>query len=127
MAVTISAFPSDSQDLADQDIYVSDSGDIALVSGLEDVRQRVIERLRFWVGQWFLGINAGVGYRTQIFQNPVSVGLAAAVVSDAIRSIDEVTGVTEVHAEIEPITRRMSYYARVQTRDGDIVLSETIA
>ena len=126
MARTISAFAPGEQAIDGQDIRITATGDLEIVDGLEDVRQRVIERLRFWLGQWFLGVHDGVPYRPEIFQRPTSVGLAAAVVSDQIRSVDEVTGVSKVFAEIDPLTRKMTYTATVSTPHGEMSMSETV-
>lgn len=126
MARTIAGFPNGGSLLSQQDLQVDAQGNLVIVDQLEDVRQRVLFRLRFWLGQWFLQVRSGVPYRPEIFQRPTSVGLAAAVVSDQIRSVDEVTGVSEVFAEIDPLTRKMTYSATVSTRYGSMSMNETV-
>lgn len=124
---TISAFAPDDHSADNQDIRVTSTGDLEIVDGLENVRQRVIERLRFWVGQWFLRVEDGVPYRPEIFHRPTSVGLAAAVVTSQIRDVEEVTGVANVVAQIDPLSRRMTYSATIMTVYGDMQIGETIA
>lgn len=126
MVRSIAAFAAGAQARDGQDIRLTNTGDLDIVEGLEDVRQRVIERLRFWFGQWYAGVNDGVPYRPEIFQRSTTVGLAAVVVSDQIRSVAEVTGVSNVFAEIDPQVRRMTYRARVSTVHGTMEIGETI-
>lgn len=123
---TISAFAAGEQAVDGQDIRLTPTGDLEVVDGLESVRQRVVERLRFWIGQWFLDVRGGVPYRPEIFQRPTSAGLAAAVVTDQIRSVEDVTGVHSVVASIDPLSRRMTYTATVATRYGDMQIGETV-
>ena len=126
MARTISAFAADDTRAEGQDIRLDARGNLEIVDGLEDVRQRVLERLRYWLAQWFLRVEDGVPYRPEIFQRSTSVGLASAVVSDQIRSVEEVIGVSNVVAEIDPVTRRMTYAARVSTTQGTMEIGETV-
>ena len=126
MAQTISAFGSNQQARDGQDIRLDEFGNLAVVDGLEDVRQRVLERLRYWLGQWFLSVQDGVPYRPEIFQRSTTVGLAAAIVTDQIRTVEEVTGVSRVVATLDPVTRRMTYSALVSTEHGSMEIGETI-
>ena len=126
MTRTIAGFAPGASLIDGQDLQLDENGNLLIVEGLEDVRQRVLFRLRFWLGQWFLAVQDGVPYRPEIFQRPTSVGLAAAVVSDKIRSLDEVTGVANVFASIDPLLRRMTYQCTVQTPHGDMDLEETV-
>ena len=126
MPRTISAFGANLQARDGQDIRLDERGNLAMAVGLEDVRQRVLERLRYWLAQWFLTVEDGVPYRPEIFQQTTTVGLAAAVVSNQIRSVEGVTGVGRVIAEIDPVTRRMTYSALVSTTQGDTEIGETV-
>ena len=126
MTRTIAGFQPGNSLIADQDLQLDENGNLLIVDALEDVRQRVLFRLRFWLGQWYLLAHDGVPYRPEIFQRPTTVGLAAAVVSDQIRSLDEVTGVSRVSATIDPLTRRMTYQATVSTPHGSMDINETV-
>ena len=54
----------------------------------------MVERLQFVFGSWFLGVEEGVPYRSEIFTQTVTVGMASVIVSDTIRAVDGVTGVS---------------------------------
>ena len=126
MAKTISAFGNNQQARDGQDIRIDQRGNLEVVDGLEDVRQRVLERLRYWLGQWFLTVQDGVPYRPEIFQRSTTAGLAAAIVTDQIRSVEEVTGVSNVVATLDPVTRSMTYSARVSTTQGSMEIGDNI-
>ena len=117
---TLSAFGPGEHQADGQDLRLTPTGDLEVVDGLESVRQRVIESLQTWAGEWYLDRETGVRYRPDIFSRPTSVGLAGAVVSDKIRSIDGVSGVTGVTVEIDPATRRMTYAASGQSPFGPL-------
>ena len=114
----MSAFGPGEQSVDGQDLRLTPTGDLALADELESVRQRVIERLQTWAGEWYLDRETGVAYRPEIFSRVTSVGLAGAIVSDKIRSVDGVTGVSGVVVEIEPLERRMTYKASGETPFG---------
>ena len=114
MARTISAFDA----AGVQDLHLDRLGCLAVADGLEDVRQRVIEKLRFWFGTWFLDPTDGVDYRAEVFVRPISAGLASALVTDTIRDVEGVNGVREVVASIDPVERQFTYSAQIDTPYG---------
>lgn len=120
---SLSAFAADSS--IGQDIRIDERGNIAEAIGLEDIRQRVIESLRWQLGEWFLNTEGGVPYQSRIFSGATSVGLASSVITEAVLSERGVTAVTDVEADIEFSTRKMTYRARVHTDFGAFGVEET--
>ena len=98
----------------------------AVVDGLESVRQRVTERLRFRVKTWFLNLRDGVPYTPNVFGHKTTEGLAARTLTDAIRGVADVTDVTDVQTSLNPETREFTYQARVHTIYGLMQTSETV-
>lgn len=117
---TLSAFAAGDRFALDQDLRLDARGDIAIETGAEDVRQRVIERLRYWRGEWYLASGEGVPYLQEVFSRPISAELAQTIVSDEIRSVEGVREVSGVRAEIDPETRRLAYAAQVETDFGAV-------
>ena len=115
--MTLAGFPIAST--TNHDLQLDATGNLLIVTGLEGLRQRVLERLLFWVGEWFLNAPDGVDYREEIFQRPISSGLAAAEISEQIRSVEGVDNVSRVTASIDPDTRRFHYSATVHSSFGD--------
>lgn len=113
---TISVFAPD--DAAPQDLRLTPRGDLELADGLEDIRQRVIERLRFWRGEWYLDLTDGVPYLQDVFTRPITADLSARIITEQIRSVRGVTGVRDVVAELQTVDRRLIYSAIVDTVYG---------
>ena len=112
MARTISAFFCDQQD-----VHLDSRSSLGMATGLEDVRQRVVETLKLWRGEWFLDTTRGVPYADEIFRRPAVAGLISSAISSRIRAVDGVTGVPSVTSTFNPATRVYSLRARVGTAD----------
>ena len=78
----------------DGDLKVSETGDISLT---ESVRQAIIIRLRWFLGEWRLGPGNGLDYwGTVLVKNPNLVKIRQAI-RDEIMSVDEVNEVQLDH------------------------------
>ena len=103
MTRTIAGFQPGNFLIADQDLQLDEHGNLLIVDGLEDVRQRVLFRLRFWLGQWYL-----LGSRTACPTVPryssVRPPWASRQPSSPTRSrsLKEVTGVSNVCRDDRP-------------------------
>ena len=119
---TLSAF--EPNQTSGQDIRLDGRGNLAVVTEIEDVRQRVVERLRWSLGEWFLQAQDGVPYRTRVFTGATSIGLASAVITEQILLERGVTAVLDVFTDINFTSRRMTYSAKVMTDFGDFDVNE---
>ena len=111
---------------ADLDLMPSTRGELPVVEGLEAVRQRVFQRLRFFRNEWFLAANQGVPYLQQIFVQPTPAGLAAQIIVAEILAVRGVTDVTDVDARLDPATRKLALRARVHTPEGVTVVETEV-
>lgn len=100
--------------------------DNTVLDGIESVRQRVHQRVRFWSGTWFLDTNAGVPYLRDVLGHQISLPLATSAITRAIRGVPDVTGVSDVESRIEAAERRLYYSATVQTVFGDMPVESTL-
>ena len=92
------------------DLAVSATGDISLT---ESVRQAIIIRLRWFLGEWRLGPLLGLDYwGTVLVKNPNLVKVRQAI-RDEILSVEEVTGVNRVDLKADAAKRQriVSYEA----------------
>ena len=105
----------------DTDLVVSD-GNLVMADGVEAIRQQVEQALRWWLGEWFLRLNEGVPYESEIFQRPASLGLISVILTDRALSVDGVDAVTDVRTSIDPQTREMRWSATVRTDFGSIAV-----
>ena len=103
------------------------SGDIdfQVVDGVEAVRQRVIQALRFHKAEWFLNSSLGVPYFENVFGYPLDTALASQVIIAFIRRVPEVTDVDVESVRFEPSTRTLFFKARVSTIFGDMELESS--
>ena len=118
MAKTLSAFSGGEI----QDLHLDDRGNLAVAEGLEDIRQRVVEALRFGAGEWYLDASAGVSYLRDVFVRPVEVGAVSTILTDAIRAVPGVESVSGIQVELDTEERTMSYSATVHTAEGDVTV-----
>ena len=116
---TISAFIENDPDASPQDIQISSQRQVVVARGVEDVRQRVIEKLRHWRGEWFLDRNSGMPYLDAILQRPLTPELASAAIRFEIRKVNGVTGVRDISFSLDPHTRRRTWRATVEWAEGE--------
>ena len=83
-----------------------------VVDGIESLRQRIVQRLRFRLGEWQLDTRRGT---ESVLGHDFTAELAAAVINAAIRDEGraEVTGIANVTATLDVSTRVMTYRAEV--------------
>ena len=118
---TISAFAPGQADLGEQDIRLDPRGNLAVEVELEDVRQRWIERLRFWRGEWFRDVTEGTPYHGDLFgDDPQSAAMAGAVLTSIGLSVDGVNSISNARTSIDPSNRRLTYSAVGHTGYGDM-------
>jgi len=102
-------------------------GDIQLVDGnfttavdLEGLRQKIIQKLQFFISEWFLDNTDGIPYFQDVLVKPADTGLVASIFNAVILDEVEVTSVGEVEADLDPNTRVFTYRAQIQTIFGDM-------
>ena len=98
----------------------------ALADGLESVRQRVVQRLRFRAREWLLNLNAGVPYDPNIFGHRTTLALATQTITAAIRTVPDVTAVSRVESTLNHEIRTMTYFASVSTLYGSFTVTEPV-
>ena len=93
-----------------------------VVDGLESLRQRIGQRLRFPRGTWLFNPDAGTD---SLSGHRVGPQIVAAVITDAITDEggDEVVAVADVNVDFDADSRRMTYTATVVSVYGTMVLS----
>ena len=102
------------------------SPELAVVDGLESARQRVAQRVRLFLGEWFLDASAGVPYHRDVFVRPATPALALAIITRAIRTVPGVTDVKDVAGSIDNASRTLTYSATVVTGDGNFGVAESV-
>ena len=99
-----------------------DDVDNVVVDGIEALRQRIQQRLRFPLGTWDLDTRRGT---ESTLGHNMTPALAASALTDAIldEGGDEITGAPEVRSVLDHDTRALSYSATIPTIYGDMVVT----
>lgn len=121
MGRTISTSPRDPDD--PHSTYDLDDG---IAEGLEALRLRLTQALKFRLRSWFLARNRGLDYDLLI-GHQISSSLAATLLNETILEEGgaEVEGLEDVDYSIDR-SRRLRYSARVRTIYGDMTISEAL-
>ncbi len=98
-----------------------------LVNGKEEIRQRIIQNLKTFLGEWFLNTLEGVPYYQIIFEKNVPPDLVADSLKDVILGTIGVVELTRFEPlDLDPVTRALTVDFEVGTADGPIVINEEI-
>jgi len=105
------------------DIRLTEDGDIDFVNGdtvvttsyAESVQQRIIVRLRTFLGEWFLDLNYGVPYFQTILSKGTSKQTIDMILQQTILETEGVLNITTFSSEINPNTRdyKMTFVAKL--------------
>ena len=121
---TLSFIERIEKDLRLQDLRV-DNNNLRVERGVEDVRQRVTERLCFLFGEWFLHRSAGMRYVDGIFNRPdITDRLAANLIANEVAQVDGVFRATVLEYEVDA-SRKLHVRIRVTTTESDIFEVDT--
>lgn len=101
-------------EIVGNDIVVS-GGDLQFVSGNQATRQRLEQKFRLWLGEWFLDVGAGFPWLQIIGQRP-RPEIVRSLVTNLVRNDPEVRAVSSVDVEFEGVGRKMTirFLARLE-------------
>lgn len=58
-------------DFSTKDLYLTNNSDLAVVKDIDSIQQHIAQRMRLFLGEWFLDTSRGVPYYQTVFQkNP---------------------------------------------------------
>ena len=115
-------------------LNMTDDGDLAIgnnqltiVKEKEEIRQRLLQNLRTFLGEWFLDTTIGVSYYEVIFDKGMPEPLIADAFKDEILKTEGVTELREFKKlDLNSATRRLTVDFTVNTIFGEIRLTETL-
>lgn len=101
----------------------TDDLDGAIVEGIEALRQRIVQAIRFRVRTWFLARNRGLDYDLLIGHR-ITPEIAAATLNNVVREEggSEVLGLRDNRFSLDRPNRIFSYYVVVDTIYGPMTL-----
>lgn len=111
------------------DILQTDAGDIAindndlsLVDGGDEVKQRLTQRLRTFLGEWFLDTSLGVPYYEEVLVKSPNGRLAEAAIKAEIRATPGVLDLLAFTFDVDKATRKGTIEFKVRSATGDVGL-----
>jgi len=103
------------------DIELSPTGGLFMRTSLADrVHQRLLARLRFFKGEWFLNLDAGMPYFQHILTKGYDERVVRAILTQAVQGVGGVDSVLEMSLSLDPQTRRLSVSFRAKLVDGTV-------
>jgi len=106
----------------DGDLYINPAtGDIKIT---DNVEQAIKIRLLWFFQEWRLGPKYGIPYREEILiKNPNKLRVRQ-IFREAIMSVEEVTDVVDLAADVDPATRVLTVRYTAKVKDGSELSGE---
>lgn len=111
--------------LKDGDIVI-DKNDVVLITGQDEIRQRVIQRLQFFLGEWFLDRSRGIPYFQEIFQKGVDSTSISALFKQEILAVDGVIELVSFDMSYETQTRVLTINTAIRSQEGVVSVQVAI-
>lgn len=84
------------------------NGDIGLIGGAEYARQKISNRLRFFLGEWFLDARQGFPWFRDVLVKGPNLEVARSDYRQTILSVPGITAVRKLELSIDTVQRRLS-------------------
>ena len=95
------------------------SNSVVLLDGDAAISERVTERLRFVVGEWFLDATAGVPYYTALLGRNASAELVGVELANEAREIEGVANVRVRSVSLSRATNVLDISLAIETINGE--------
>jgi len=107
---------------------VTENGDLVLVSGREEIAQRIKSRFRTMYRGWSYDTRLGfptVG-KGGMYDNGTPLFVRLAMLRKYIKDTKGVLSISEFDVVVDPTTKGMVVVAKAQTEFGEIEIGETL-
>lgn len=100
--------------------------DLAVVSGLEAIRQHLRQRLQFFRGEYAHDITRGIPYHDEFFKKNPNPIVMDYVLKDTILTTPGVTELLSFSMDLNNSTRILNIAFKVSTDYGNLVYSDDV-
>lgn len=104
---------------SDGDILLEET-DLVLTTGQEAIQQHSAQRLRTFVGEWFLNNTIGVPYFQQIFKKQPDPVIVDSVLKKEIIETPGITKLIDFELDLDS-SRVLNLDYKAQTIEGDVI------
>ena len=101
----------------DGDLYLTPNGDVSLT---DSVRQAILIRLRWFLGEWKFNTSFGLPYFSQIFKKNPNTVVIEQLFRQQILSVAEVIKIESLSVQINRRLRICTVQFKAQTTQGAI-------
>ena len=103
-----------------------ENNDIVLISSSDEVKQRLLQNLKSFYGDWFLNLTSGVPYYQDIFRKDYDVEVISVILKQTILNTLGVLELLSFELSIDDTARKLSLSFDVRATDKTISISEVI-
>ncbi len=112
------------------DIKLNDNNDIAIenndivfITSIDEVRQRLLENLNTFKGEWFLDLEMGIPYYQDISKKNIDLNVIESVFKDAILDSPGVLELLDFSLDIDNSSRQLDVNFTARASEGEIVIN----
>ena len=103
--------------------FLMSQGDLYLTTEYNAIAQDVRVRLRFFRGEWFLDLDAGVPFYEAILVKSPNLAVIRDIIGEAILEAPGVKSITSLTLDFNRATRELTVAATVNTDLGELNLN----
>ena len=100
--------------------------DLVLVDGLDGLRQKLMIKLQFFFGEWYLDITRGVKWYTDILLPNPELSKIQAILKSVITDTDGVKELTAFDAQYDAGARTLAVKFTANTNYGTLTISGNV-
>ena len=100
--------------------------DLALTDGLDAIAQRLRIRLRFFLGEWFLNIEAGLPFYQEILAKGTTRSRVEALLKSEILGTPGVTGLESFALSYDGFSRTATVTFSAKTTAGTLTINQEL-
>lgn len=105
------------------DIYLTDY-EPTMSAGIDQVRQRLLVRLKLFMGEWYLDEEAGLPYYKDVLTASPKLALVEAVFRKEILSLPEIEALTAFEMTYDGSARQLGIDFTAISSEGEVTISE---
>lgn len=98
-----------------------DETDLTLTSGQEAIRQHLSQRLRTFVGEWFLDLTEGIPYFQHILKKRPDPVIVDSVFKKEIIDTPGIKKLLDFDLDLDASTRVLTLTFRAETIEGSVI------
>lgn len=101
-----------------------ENGNFVLIEGDEEIEQNLMQRLKYFLAEWFLDQRNGVPYFEQILIKGFDPNIVDAIFKNVILSTPGVIELIEFLIDFDSSNRKMSLSFKARSKDGILTIND---